>query len=88
MAMTVPAVFAGRTAALFANRTEGLERLEFTWDPAEIPFVTEVGKPLFIRWVHQLNEPVHTPLEITSRGEGTACVPLGMNGVAFAMAIA
>jgi hypothetical protein len=60
MAMTVPAVFAGRTAAPFANLTEGLERLEFTWDSAQIPFVTEEGKPLLIRWVHQLNEPVYT----------------------------
>jgi Ferritin-like domain len=73
------------TVAPFANRTEGLEQLEFTWDPAQIPFVTEEGKQLFIGWVNQLNNPVYTPLKITNRGKGTARLPPEMNGVAFAV---
>ncbi len=87
VAPTLPRLIAVEpTVAPFANRTEGLEQLEFTWDPAQIPFVMEEGKQLFIGWVHQLNEPVYTPLEITGRGEGTARLPPEMNGVAFAVA--
>ena len=48
-------------------------------------FITEEGKQLFIRWVNQLNVPVCTPLNITARGRGTACMPQEINGVAFAV---
>lgn len=57
---------------------------EFTWDPTQMSFVTEAGKKLLVGWVNQLNLPIYTPLNITAKGKGTASVPQGMNGVAFA----
>ncbi|KAH8799665.1 ferritin-like domain-containing protein [Xylogone sp. PMI_703] len=57
---------------------------EFTWDPTQMTFVAEAGKQLLVGWVNQLNVPLYTPLNITVKGKGTAPVPQGMNGVAFA----
>jgi hypothetical protein len=48
-------------------------------------FVAEAGKQLLVGWVNQLNMPVYTPLNITVKGKGTAAVPSGMNGAAFAV---
>lgn len=75
------------TIASFANSTENLEQLEFTWNPVQISFVTEKSKQLFIEWIHQLNKSVYTPLEITSRGEETACLLPEMNEIVFAVTI-
>jgi hypothetical protein len=65
--------------------TGGPAKLEFTWDPKQAPFVTESGEKLLVGWVNQLNVPVYTPLDITAAGKGTASIPQGMNGVAFAV---
>jgi hypothetical protein len=51
----------------------------------QMPFINQVGKPLLIGWVNQLNVPVYTKLNITAKGKGTADVPRKMNGVAFAV---
>jgi len=58
--------------------------LEFTWDPLQMTFVDEAGKQLLVGWVNQLNVPVYTALNITTKGKGTAAVPSGMNGAVFA----
>jgi hypothetical protein len=58
--------------------------MEFTWDPTQMPFVVEQGKPLFIGWINQLSVPSYTALSITGNGKGIADVPQGVNGVAFA----
>ena len=73
------------TDGAFSNSTNRPLEREFTWDPMQMPFVAEEGKQLFIGWVNQLNVPVYTPLNITARGRGTACMPQGINGVAFAV---
>ncbi|KAF2176533.1 hypothetical protein K469DRAFT_606843 [Zopfia rhizophila CBS 207.26] len=67
------------------NSTGSNDQREFTWDPMQTPFVTEAGKQLFIGWISQLNKPVYTPLNITTKGKGTANVPQGLNGVVFAV---
>jgi hypothetical protein len=51
----------------------------------QMPFVVEVGKPLLIGWVNQLNVPVYSRLNITVKGKGTTAVPHGTNRVAFAV---
>jgi hypothetical protein len=74
--------------APYANATAPTERpakLEFTWDPMQAPFVAESGEQLLVGWVNQLNVPVYTPLDISVTGKGTACIPQGMNGIAFAV---
>lgn len=58
---------------------------EFQWDPAQTTFISEASKQLLVGWVNQLNTPVYTPLNITVKGKGTAAVPPGMNGTAFAV---
>jgi hypothetical protein len=67
-----------------ANSTKSPLR-EFEWDPAQMTFVAEAGKQLLVGWVNQLSMPVYTPLNITVKGKGTASVPSGMNGAAFAV---
>ncbi|KAF4624709.1 hypothetical protein G7Y89_g13460 [Cudoniella acicularis] len=54
-------------------------------DPAQMTFIAEAGKQLLVGWVNQLDVPVYTPLNITVKGQGTALVPQGMNGAAFAV---
>ena len=68
-----------------ANTTDSLTQLEFTWDPAQAPFVAEPNKQLMIGWVNQLNMPVYTPLNVTASGKGTASIPQDVNGVTFAV---
>ncbi|KAI9855635.1 MAG: hypothetical protein M1813_009681 [Trichoglossum hirsutum] len=75
----------GPPSAAPANTTVGRSLREFTWDPMQIPFINEAGRPLLIGWVNQLNIPVYTKLNITVKGKGTADVPQGMNGVVFAV---
>ncbi|KAI9770971.1 MAG: hypothetical protein M1840_002675 [Geoglossum simile] len=72
-------------SATSTNVTAVPSLLEFTWDPMQMPFVAEAGKPLQVGWVNQLNVPVYSKLNITVKGKGTADVPQGMNGVAFAV---
>jgi hypothetical protein len=67
------------------NGTDGAMLQEFTWDPTQMPFIVEKGKQLIVGWVNQVNEPAYTPLNITNNGRGTASVPPGMNGIAFAV---
>jgi hypothetical protein len=59
-------------------------QLEFTWDPTQEPFIAESGKQLLIGWVNQLFAPIYTTLNITGTGTGTAYVPEGVSGIAFA----
>ena len=75
----------GPPSAISTNSTARLSLREFTWDPMQMPFVNEVGKPLLIGWINQFNVPVYTKLNITVKGKGTADVPQEMNGVAFAV---
>ena len=56
---------------------------EFTWDPTQVPFIVEGDKQLLAGWVNQVDEPVYTPLVMTTSGKGTARMPQGMNGTAF-----
>ena len=67
-----------------ANATAVPLQMKFAWDPTQMPFLVEQGKPLFIGWTNQLNMPVYTELAIIEQGQGIAEVPPGMNGVAFA----
>lgn len=48
-------------------------------------FVIEASKQLLVSWVNQLSKPVYTPLNITTKGTGTAAAPLGISGAAFAV---
>jgi hypothetical protein len=57
----------------------------FAWDPTQMSFVVEEGKQLLVGWVNQVNVPIYTPLTVVSYGMGTASVPRGMNGIAFAV---
>jgi hypothetical protein len=68
-----------------SNSTQGAVLLEFTWDPTQRSFLIEEGKELLIGWVNQLNVPVYTQLNITSRGRGISRVPQGIHGSAFAV---
>jgi hypothetical protein len=68
--------------APYANSTNSTA-LQFSWDPAQMPFVVEEGKQLG-GWVNQVNVPVYTPLDMATERTGTASVPQGLNGVAFA----
>lgn len=43
------------------------------------------NKQLFIRWVHQLNEPVYILLEIIDKDEETIRLSPEMNSIAFIM---
>lgn len=72
----------------YTNSTGSNDQREFTWDPMQTPFVIEANKPLLIGWINQLNKPVYTPLNITTKGKGTANVPQGLNGVVFAVVTA
>jgi hypothetical protein len=58
---------------------------DFTWDPEQTAFTAEAGKQLFVGWVNQLNQPIYTLLNQTSSGTGTASIPSGMHGAAFAV---
>ena len=62
-----------------SNTTKSL-----SWDSEQMPFVVNKGKPLLVGWVNQVDTPVYTALNITGQGRGSAEVPHGMNGVAFA----
>ena len=68
----------------YSSSTVSESLLEFIWDPAQMTFVAEAGKPLLVGWVNQLNIPEYTRLNITLKGRGTAPVPQGMNGIAYA----
>ena len=76
----------GNTTSPFgdANTTVRPMQVEFTWDPTQMPFLVEQGKPLFIGWINQQNVPAYTKLSITGHGQGIADVPQEANGVAFA----
>jgi hypothetical protein len=80
------APYGNTTTSLFsdANTTVRPSQAEFTWDPTQMPFLVEQGKPLFIGWINQLSVPSYTELSITGNGKGIADVPQGANGVAFA----
>jgi hypothetical protein len=67
-----------------ANATAMPPQMEFIWDPTQMPFLVEQGKPLFIGWTNQLNVPAYTELSIIDQGKGIADVPQGVSGVAFA----
>jgi hypothetical protein len=69
------------------NITQNSRKLEFTWNPTEAPFVDETDKQLLIGWVHQLNSPIYTPVNITDTGKGTSWVPQDIDGVASAAII-
>ncbi|KAI9811142.1 MAG: hypothetical protein M1827_005593 [Pycnora praestabilis] len=58
--------------------------INFTFDPKSAPFASVSNEPLFIGWVNQLNVPVYTPVKIISSGVGSAAVPVGLEGTAFA----
>jgi hypothetical protein len=59
-------------------------RMEFRWDPEQESFVTEFGKELSIVWVSQLDQPIYASLNVTGKGKGSADVPGGLSGVAYA----
>lgn len=82
--LTVPNASCSEPANSTANSTTNESLREFTWDPAQMTFVAEAGRQLLVGWVNQLSVPVYTPLNITVKGKGTAPVPQGMNGTAFA----
>ncbi|KAE9377319.1 hypothetical protein N431DRAFT_453671 [Stipitochalara longipes BDJ] len=44
----------------------------------------EVNGKLFVGWLNQDNQPAYTKLTVNGAGKGTADVPKGLNGVAFA----
>jgi hypothetical protein len=71
---------------LYANSTDSTI-LQFSWNLAQMPFVVEKSKQLLIRWVNQVNVPIYTSLNITSKGRGMASVPYGLKGIAFAVII-
>lgn len=57
----------------------------FSWNAENDPFLIEKGKQLFVAWVHHLDRPVYTALNITGEGYGEARIPEVMNG-SFVMA--
>ena len=67
-------------ATLKSNQTS----LTFSWDPTQKPVIQESGKDLFIGWVNQLGSPVFTPLKSIGNGTGTATIPSGLKGAAYA----
>lgn len=66
------------------SRNDTLRQVEFMWNPSELPLEEEGSKQLFIGWLNQLNLPTYTNLTIQGQGKGTAAVPQGLNGAAFA----
>ncbi|KAI9805237.1 MAG: hypothetical protein M1833_005690 [Piccolia ochrophora] len=58
--------------------------LNFGWDPSKLQGV-EANQPLYIGWVNQANKPVYTSVKVTGAGLGSADVPKGLTGIAYAV---
>ena len=56
--------------------------VNFTWDP--VPALNNNGT-FNIGWASWLQEPVYTPVVLTSRSSGTATLPLGLRGFVVAV---
>ena len=63
------------------------KQMEFMWDASQATFAAEAGKKLLIGWVNGFNAPIYSPLNITSRGRGSAVMP-EMQGTSFAVVTA
>ncbi len=68
-----------------AGIAEPGQNVTFSWDVTQRPIALEASKPLFIGWANQINPPVYTPLTQVRKGSGSATVPMGMSGIAFAV---
>lgn len=83
--MEIPLPILPTLSATNNNSTnDTLQQVEFMWNPSELPLEKEGPKQLFIGWLNQLNLPTYTNLTIQDQGKGTAAVPQGLNGAAFA----
>jgi hypothetical protein len=91
-AVEVPLPILPRLNITGINATDGesgnAAQWEFSWDPEEVAFITEAGKQLVVGWVNQVNQPVYTPLNMTSSSTGIASEPPSLNGTAVAVVAA
>jgi hypothetical protein len=69
----------------YANTTTQVASVKFVWDPNQTLVRFEAGKLLFIGWVNQLNAPIYSELTASINGSGSSIMPLGLEGVVFAV---
>ena len=59
--------------------------LTFEFDPAGFFVPVQKGQGLYVAFINQVLPAVFAPLTMTSATTGTAVVPVGVEGVAFAV---
>jgi hypothetical protein len=57
----------------------------FAWDTAGKAAASRSGKPLYIGWLNQVDNPIYTSIQALGDGRGTAQVPPGFVGTAIAV---
>lgn len=55
------------------------------WDAAAKYAVAQSGNQVFVAWVNQVAQPVFTALTLFDENSGSASVPTGLSGTAFAV---
>jgi hypothetical protein len=61
------------------------DSITFVWDTAARGAAARSGKPLFIGWVNQIDNPIYTSLTALGDGSGMAVVPPELSGTGFAV---
>lgn len=78
----LPALF---VSAGISGNTQSNSSITFGWDAAGRAAASRSGKPLYIGWVNQVNEPKYTLISALGDGYGLSDVPAGLAGTAVAV---